>query len=318
MATNEDAKKAYDRLQQMASASTINETARIAGRTSRWAPVTGAQYAQVNKDVDKDMVKSVWPGVTDDQIKKGRLKTTSCNVPEIQANAEHIYVDVMGQPLHHNDCPFWFAKILYMQFVLGVPVDFSSRPPHLHVEDIRSESITIPRAELRLALSGASMEIHEKVDELQTQLQQATQREREQATQGQPQTSATNEALHEELKEMNKRLRTMEEQQQRPHPMAQLVHCNTIETLTPDNATRINCGYCRFLFHAWSGYHVAPCGCFFHLSCLVDSMLQGPKCFLCKKDFPKNFYMSFNMGGDYDRLVPSPSTVSLGGLGLSL
>ena len=83
MATNEDAKKAFDRLQQMASASTINETARIAGHTSCWAPMTGAQYEQVNKDIDKDMIKSVWPSVTDKHIKKGRLKTTSCNVPEI-------------------------------------------------------------------------------------------------------------------------------------------------------------------------------------------------------------------------------------------
>ena len=317
MATNEDAKKAYDRLRQMADALTINETARIAGRTSRWAPVAGAQYAQVNKDVDKDMVKSVWPGVTDDHIKKGRLKTTSCNVPEIQANAEHIYVDVMGQPLHHNDCPFWFAKMLYMQFVLGIPVDFSSRPPHLHVEDIRSESITIPRAELRLALSGASMEIHEKVDELQTQLQQATQRGSQQATQEQPESSASRETLN-EMKELNKRLRTMQEQQQRPHPMAQLLHPNTIENLTTENSMLISCGFCQYLFHGWSGYYVLPCGCMFHLSCLVESMLQSPKCFLCKKDLPKNLYMTFNMGEEYDRLVPNLSGISLGGFGLSL
>ena len=56
--------------------------------------------------------------------------------------------------------------MLYMQFVLGRPVDFSSQPPHLHVEDICSESITIPHAKLRLALFGAFMEVHEKVEEL--------------------------------------------------------------------------------------------------------------------------------------------------------
>ena len=44
MANNADAKKAYDCLQQMAGASTINETARMAGHTSCWAPVDGAQY----------------------------------------------------------------------------------------------------------------------------------------------------------------------------------------------------------------------------------------------------------------------------------
>ena len=162
----------------MANASTINETARIAGRTSCWASVTGAQYAQVNKDVDKDMGKSVWPSVTDNQIKKGLLKTTSCTVPEITADAKHRYVDVMGQPLHHNDCPFWFEKMLYMQ---------------------------------------------------------------------------------------------------------------------------VPCAICHFVFHAWSVYYMVPCGCMYHLSCLVQSMLESPKCFLCKRDMPKNLYLSFNMGGEYER-----------------
>ena len=119
MANNAEAKRAFERLQQMASAPSVNETARIAGRTSRWAPADGAQYSAVTKTVDKDMIKAAWPGVTDDAIKKGRLKTTACNVPAITANAERIYVDVMGQPLHHNDCPFWFAKDAIHAVCLG-------------------------------------------------------------------------------------------------------------------------------------------------------------------------------------------------------
>ena len=189
--------------------------------------------------------------------------------------------------------------------VLGTPVDFSSRPPHLHVEDIRSESITIPRAELRLALSGASMEVHEKVEELQTQLQQGNQ--------GPLESSASWEALH-EMRELNKRLQTMQEQEQRPHPMAQLLHPNTVDAPTADNVLETPCAICHYPFHVWSGFYTMPCGCMYHLSCLVQSMLQNPKCVLCTNDIPENLYMMFNMGGDYDRLVPNP----LGDLGLSL
>ena len=309
MANNAEAKRAFERLQQMASAPSVNETARIAARTSRWAPADGAQYSAVTRTVDKDMIKAAWPGVTDDAIKKGRLKTTACNVPAITANAERIYVDVMGQPLHHNDCPFWFAKMLYMQFVLGTPVDFSSRPPHLHVEDIRSESITIPRAELRLALSGASMEVHEKVEELQTQLQQGSQRP--------PESSTSRETLH-EMKELNKRLRTMQENEQKPHAMSQLLHPNTVEAPTAANVLDTPCPVCQYAIQKWSGFYTIPCGCMYHLKCLVDSMLQNTKCVLCSNEIPKNMYMIFNMGGDYDRLVPTASGISLRDLGLSL
>ena len=85
----------------------------------------------------------------------------------------------------------------------------------MHVEDIHSESITIPRVELLLALSGASMEVHEKVEKLQMQLHQASE--------GHLKSSTNWETLH-EMKELNKHLRTMQEQHQQPHPMTQLVH----------------------------------------------------------------------------------------------
>ena len=46
------------------------------------------------------------------------------------------------------------------------PVDFSSRTPHLVVEDIRSTSITVMREELACALQGAACEVHDAKEEL--------------------------------------------------------------------------------------------------------------------------------------------------------
>ena len=105
-------------------------------------------------------------------------------------------------------------------------MDFSLRPPHLHVEDICDESITISCVELWLALCNASMEVHEKVEELKTQLQQASQ--------GHPKSSINRETLH-EMNKLNKCLQTMQEQQQQPQSMTQLVHPNIIDVPTMEN-----------------------------------------------------------------------------------
>ena len=113
----------------------------------------------MNNIVDRDMVKSIWR-VLEDNIKKGHLKLSQCSYEEIQTNGEKIFLDVMGQPMHHKDCPLWFSKILYCHYVLIRPVDFSSRLSHLSVKDIRSTTITVTREELGLALEGASCEVH--------------------------------------------------------------------------------------------------------------------------------------------------------------
>ena len=152
----------------------MNDTARIAARTSEWASATGVQWKEINQIVDRDMIKSIWRGVADDNIKKGRLKLSQCNNDDIKVNAERIYLDVIGQPLHHTDCPLWFAKMLYMHYVMGRPVDFSSRAPHLSLDDIQSNAITLTRDELGLALQGASCEVHEVREEL-TQIKQVAQ-----------------------------------------------------------------------------------------------------------------------------------------------
>ena len=113
------------------------------------------------------MVKRIWRGVPNDNISKGRLKLSQCTDNDIRQHGERIFLDVMGQPMH-QDCPLWFAKMLYCHFVLQRPVDFSSRAPHLVVEDIRRSSIIVMREELSLALQGVACEVHDAKEELFT------------------------------------------------------------------------------------------------------------------------------------------------------
>ena len=70
----EKSKRAYERLRSMVQGCGPNDTARIAARSSQWATPTGVQWKEVNSLVDKDMIKSVWRGVPEDNIRKGRLK----------------------------------------------------------------------------------------------------------------------------------------------------------------------------------------------------------------------------------------------------
>ena len=69
----ETCKKSYDRLRSMVQGVGPNDTARIGARCSTWTNPTGVQWSEVNKIVDKDMVKSIWRGVpTNDNISKDR------------------------------------------------------------------------------------------------------------------------------------------------------------------------------------------------------------------------------------------------------
>ena len=63
MADNhERCKKAYDRLRSMVKGAGPNDRARIGARCSAWVDPTGAQWLDIKKLVDKDMIKSVWRG----------------------------------------------------------------------------------------------------------------------------------------------------------------------------------------------------------------------------------------------------------------
>ena len=72
-------------------------------------------------------------------------------------------MEVFGHPLHNHDAPLYFAKMLYMQFVLEQPVDFSSKEaPQSGATDFKSQSITLTKDELQLALEGAKLELKEQ------------------------------------------------------------------------------------------------------------------------------------------------------------
>ena len=114
------------------------------------------------------MVKEVWPCL-DSETGKGWWKISRCRrVDEIKQNAETIAMEVFGHPLHNHDAPLYFAKMLYMQFVLERPVDFSLKEaPQSGATDFKSQSITLTKDELQLALEGAKLELKEQKELLQ-------------------------------------------------------------------------------------------------------------------------------------------------------
>ena len=77
------AKCAFEHLRSMTQGGGVNDTAQIAARCSQWDNPVGAQWKEVNSRIDRDMVHSIWPGVPEDHIKKGRLKLTQCNNADI-------------------------------------------------------------------------------------------------------------------------------------------------------------------------------------------------------------------------------------------
>lgn len=64
------------------------------------------------------MIKAVWP-CPESEIAKGRWKISKCLNEDIKANAEKIYLEVYGHPLHNADSPLYFAKMLYHEFIDG-------------------------------------------------------------------------------------------------------------------------------------------------------------------------------------------------------
>lgn len=298
MADDRDkSKRAFERLRSMVQGCGPNDTARIAARCSQWATATGVQWKEVNTLVDKDMIKSVWRGVPEENIKKGRLKLSQCSHEEILANAEKIYLDVMGQPMHHKDCPLWFAKMLYCHYVLARTVDFSSRPPHLNLEDIRSTTITVTREELGLALDGALCEVHNAKEELQTQLAQA-----HQASQGDEGASTSSRDLQREIKLLSRQLRQVEEQLV-GHASTVIEHPNSIQNPPISNVASGPCPICRSFFHDWSGHYVIPCGHMYHITCLMQRMMNNLKCAICDYEISGHLYTMFKMASEHKRLI---------------
>lgn len=88
---------------------------------------------------------------------------------ELMASLSTTWIAYSGLQRCYTCTMFW-AKSFGQR-----PMDYSSRNPHLHIEDIQSSSITITREELSLALHGANCEVHEVKEEFKIQLRMASQ-----------------------------------------------------------------------------------------------------------------------------------------------
>ena len=80
-----------------------------------------------------------------------------CQHDGVKQHAERIFLEINGHPLHNANAPLYFAKMLYMHFMMGEPIDFGSREAHVHTHDICEETITFTRAELALMIEGAGL-----------------------------------------------------------------------------------------------------------------------------------------------------------------
>lgn len=182
--TREDARKAYERAKALSHGLTARDATRTAIRMSKWANPSYAQWSDINKTVTKEMIKEVWP-CSEGEIKKGRWKVGKCRHDGIKQHAERIFLEINGHPLHNADAPLYFAKMLYMHFIMGQPVDFASREAHVHTHDIREETVTFTRQELALMIEGAGLELARVKENLEAKL---AEKEQESARLSQVQT----------------------------------------------------------------------------------------------------------------------------------
>ena len=121
----EEARLAFKQLKALSHGLTARKATRIASRMSKWANPSYAQWSDINKKVTKEMIRQIWPCL-EGEIKKGRWKIGKCEHDGIKQHAERIFLEINGLPLHNADAPLYFAKMLYMHFVMGEPVDFAS------------------------------------------------------------------------------------------------------------------------------------------------------------------------------------------------
>ena len=122
-------------MKELAQGMTTQQATRTAQRLSKWANPNLSQWKDINKEISKEMIKAIWP-CEDGEIKKGRWKVSKCQNQQIKDNAQQIYLEVFGHPLHNVDCALYFAKMLYVQFVQQRPVDFSSKETTTATHDL--------------------------------------------------------------------------------------------------------------------------------------------------------------------------------------
>ena len=79
------------------------------------------------------------------------------------------------------------------------------------------------------------------------------------------------------------------------------------------------CPICRAFFHDWSGHYVVPCGHMYHISCLMQSMMNSLKCAICNYEISKHLYTIFKLSSEFHRLVLArdrEATETIGNLSL--
>lgn len=288
------------------------EASRTALRLSRWGNPLHMQWKDINEQVTTSMVKEIWP-CPDSEIAKGRWKISRCRVDEIKQNAETIAMEVFGHPLHNHDAPLYFAKMLYMQFVLGNPVDFSSKEaPQSGATDFKSQSITLTKDELQLALEGAKLELNMQKELLQRQLE-----EKERETQRIMETSTplrSHQRMEERLSQLHGSYEALSQcLNDGGNMMSAVLHPEAVvpPSAIPSSSTNASrCPSCTKFFDDWSGFYQLACGHYYHLACLVRSMVLGEPCLICSTPYPISLYRMFRMQAPLPRQQPERASTS--------
>ena len=247
------------------------------------------------------MVKSIWP-CAESEIRKGRWKVSRCSNEDIKLNAERIFLEVFGHPLHNADSPLYFAKMLYVQFVQGRPVDFTSKDITVSTHDLREETVTFTREELALMVEEAGLELSKIKETLGAQI---VEKEQEVVRLSQAQTPPPSNAKVET--QLNKLSQDVHDISQRLNPVRQgnhithflmhpeLIGVNNVAT----SSTAAQCPVCYKIFDGWSGHYLLGCGHFYHLICLVRHMQSASTCILCGVDINQGMYAMLGMATEY-------------------
>lgn len=309
---NELARKAFERMKALSQGLTAREATRTACRLSQWANPTHAQWREINRDVTKEMIVQVWP-CPEGEIKKGRWKVSRCLNEDIRLNAERIFLEVYGHPLHNADAPLYFAKMLYVHFIKGTPVDFSSKDVSVRTHDIREETVTFTRQELALIVEGAGIELNKVKESLGAKL---AEKEQEAIRLSQVQTPPPSNAKVET--QLNKLSQDVQGLSQRLNPVRQgnhithflmhpeLVGVNDVASGSSNN----NCPVCYKVFDGWSGHYVLSCGHYYHLVCLIRHMQTVASCAICGVSINQGLYTMFGMAQEYKQAGSQEATPS--------
>ena len=109
----------------------------------------GKKWKEVEDMLSKQNLLEIWPlEIEGEEVcgSQGRRRTTledaptphqhldvhnywkinNCIDEHICQNVQDIYIEIYGKAPHHNEVPMFLVKFLYMHFVKGIILDFSS------------------------------------------------------------------------------------------------------------------------------------------------------------------------------------------------